>query len=87
LFLGGCPTLSYALYINDGLNGTIFNEVDSAQIRNKPYLNKHTVANLNLTGNFYKFQVEIINEIGSATSLSSSFLLASVPQKPSKIPV
>ncbi len=76
MFLGGCPTLSYALYINDGLNGTVFTEVEPLQIRNKPYLKKYTVENLNLTGNFYKFKIEIINEIGSVTSLDSKFLLA-----------
>jgi hypothetical protein len=61
--LGGCPTLSYALYMNDGVNGFI--EVDSEQIRDKPYLNEHTVTGLTLTGNFYIFKVEIFNKIGS----------------------
>jgi hypothetical protein len=36
-FLGGCPTLGYALYMDDGTSG--FMEVDSETIRNKPYLN------------------------------------------------
>lgn len=39
--MGGCPLLSYALYVNDGLGGSSFTEVDSVQIRDRPYLTQH----------------------------------------------
>ena len=72
-YTGGCPILSYAVHMNDGLGGSIFTEVDNASIANKPYLTEHTFAGLSLTSNFYKFKVEVINEIGSAISLPSRF--------------
>ena len=52
-FLGGCPTLGFALFMDDGVSD--FTEVDSEQIRNKPYLNSHTVSGLTLLGSTYKF--------------------------------
>ena len=65
--------MSYAVHMNDGLGGSVFTEVDNASIANKPYLTEHTFTGLSLTGNFYEFKVEVINEIGSAISLPSRF--------------
>ena len=66
--------------MDDGVSG--FVEVDPELIRDKPYLNQYTVSGLTLTGNFYSFKVEIMNEIGSVQSLPALFQLASVPEKP-----
>jgi len=35
---GGCPLLTYQLYVNDGVGGETFLEIDAATLRDKPYL-------------------------------------------------
>jgi hypothetical protein len=57
--------------MDEGVDGFI--EVDSEQIRDKPYLNEYTITGLTLTGNFYIFKLAIFNEIGSVESLEASF--------------
>ena len=71
--MGGCPVWSYAVYMHDGEAASSYIEVDSIEIRNKPYITQHTFSGLTLIGNFYKFKVEVINEIGSVTSLPAEF--------------
>lgn len=64
--LGGCPILGFSLYMDNV-------EVDALEINNKPYLNVHTVSGLTQVGQFYSFKIQIHNEIGSYTSLETSF--------------
>jgi hypothetical protein len=45
-YTGGCPLLSYSLFVNDGLGGSVFTEVNPVQINNKPYLNSYDVTGL-----------------------------------------
>jgi len=45
-------------------------------------LTEHTFEGLLYTGNIYKFKVEVINEIGSVTSLPLEVKLAALPNKP-----
>ena len=52
---GSCPILGFALYINDGLGGTTFTEIDSSTIRNKPEYTTHTATGLTHLGNTYVF--------------------------------
>jgi hypothetical protein len=59
--------------MHDGESLSTYAQVDSALISDKPYLTEHTFEGLLLTGNFYKFKVEVINEIGSVTSLPAEF--------------
>lgn len=75
------------MYMHDGEVASSYVEVDSEKIRNKPYVTEHTFEGLSLTGNFYKFKVEVINEIGSVISLPIQLQLAAVPSKPSDVPV
>jgi hypothetical protein len=37
-YTGGCPILSYAVFMNDGTENGSFVEVDPDKIRDKPYL-------------------------------------------------
>lgn len=83
-YLGGCPTLGYSLFMDDGLSG--FVEVDALQVNNKPYSNHHTITGLPLLGSYYKFKVAISNEIGSVMSLEADILLSDVPDKPDSVP-
>jgi len=82
---GGCPILSYVLYMDSG-DGSGFNEIDSDEITNKPYLKQHTVAGLTDTGSFYGFKIGAYNEIDEIVSLARSYKLAAVPSKPSNPP-
>jgi hypothetical protein len=72
-YTGGCPVWSYAVYMHDGEVSSTYVQVDSELISDKPYLTEHTFEGLLLTGNFYNFKVEVINEIGSVTSLPAEF--------------
>ena len=63
-YTGGCPILSFALYVDDGLGVGNFTEVDPNWIENKPYLTMYTVTGLNKLGNVYSFYIQVINEIG-----------------------
>ena len=82
---GGCPILSYALYGDDGLGGS-YTEVDSTQIRDKPYLTAYTVAGLTGVGNTFNFKLKVFNEVDSNESLPTAVILAAVPDKPGSPP-
>jgi len=44
-FIGGCPILTYVMYMNDGTSSD-FTEVDSSFLSNKPYITNHTFGGL-----------------------------------------
>jgi hypothetical protein len=67
-YTGGCPIISYALLMQDP-NAVDFTEIDSETISDKPYLTEHTVSSLTEIGDFYKFKIQVINEIADITSL------------------
>jgi hypothetical protein len=82
-YTGGCPILSYAVYMHDGETGSVFAQQDQTDIENRPYITQHTFEGLSYTGNTYKWKVEVINEIGSIQSLPLAVTLAAVPDAPS----
>lgn len=45
-YTGGCPILSYAIYMNEGNLNSAWVEVDAIKIRNKPYITSHTFEGL-----------------------------------------
>jgi hypothetical protein len=45
-YTGGCPILSYAIYMNEGNPNSIWVETDAIHIRNKPYVTSHTFEGL-----------------------------------------
>jgi hypothetical protein len=83
-YTGGCPILTYRLWMDAGLTGT-FLDTDSSQILNKPYLTEHTITGLLLTGDYYDIKIEVVNDIGSAVSLPLRVKLAAVPDTPSDL--
>jgi len=85
-YTGGCPLLSYSLYINNGLGGSLFSEVNPAQINDKPYITNYDVTGLTHLGNFYKFKITVKNEIGTVESLPKDIKLAAVPDTPPVAP-
>lgn len=86
-FVGGCPILTYVMYMNDGQPQSNFTEVDSSLLLNKPYITNHTFSNLVYLGNTYSFKVKVVTEVGSTTSLVTKVLLSAVPNKPTDVPV
>jgi hypothetical protein len=60
---GGCPVLGFRLYINDGLGGNVFTEIDSALVNSKPSYTQHTTTTFPAlsVGNTFLFKVEVYN--------------------------
>jgi hypothetical protein len=63
---GGCPILSYAVFINDGLGGPITTEVNSAidtNVRDHPSLRQLEITNFpaDSAGRVFAFQVQAFN--------------------------
>jgi len=85
---GGCPLLTYTLYINDGLGGASFTSIDSTALQDKPYLTQHTVTQpagggALVTGQAYRFKLRATNEVGHVESTNfAEFVVASVPLAP-----
>jgi hypothetical protein len=75
---GGCPILSYHLLIKAPTDSE-FAVVDDSQIANKPYLTQHTVEGLSSVSEIYSFQIQVVNSIGSFTSMAVDVMLAAVP--------
>jgi len=73
------------LFIDNGLGGA-FTEVDSVNIRNKPYITTYDISSLSGTGNIFKIKLQVFNEVGEKESLPLSVTLAAVPDKPAVIP-
>ena len=77
----------FALYINDGMGGDVFNEIDFAQIRNKPLYTHHTTTAPTIVGATYLFKIKAYNINGSVMSKSVAYGIASIPAKPFSAPV
>jgi hypothetical protein len=85
---GGCSITGFRLYVNDGLGGTTFTEIDSGTVRSKPEYTQHYTTSLPTptVGRTYAFKVEAFNEVGSVMSSSAGFVLADVPDDPTIAP-
>lgn len=85
---GGCPIRGFALYVNNGLGGTTFTQIDSTTVNNYPDLTQHYTSSLPgaTVGNTYLFKIEAYNDIGSVMSNSAGFVLADVPATPTFAP-
>jgi len=95
---GGCPLQTYELYINDGLGGSTFLEIDRTHLLNRPYIGQHTATNQAgadgstpgaalVTGNAYRFKLKAISEVGSDESTNYlEVVVASVPLAPTSPP-
>jgi hypothetical protein len=80
---GGCPILSYHLYLRDLQDASEFAEIDQLAVNNNPYLRSHTI---DMSGNdigfYYLVKVTVDNSVGTTESDSVVFLLADLPGKP-----
>lgn len=84
---GGCTITSYHIYMNDGLGGSVFTEVDAATVSNSPSLRQYPITfTATDTGNEYEFYLVCENAVGSITSETVSFVLASTPDQPPTAP-
>lgn len=85
---GGCPILGYKLYRDSGSPlSTVTVQVDPADFVGKPFLNQHDVAlTLADTGKLYRFIVTVFNNEGEKASNIGTFIIATVPDKPTSAP-
>lgn len=95
---GGCPLLGYELYVNDGLGGDAFLQIDASALRDRPDLGAHTVTQEAtadpevggaplVTGRSYRFMLVALNEVGSVWSTNyAEVVVASVPDAPPLAP-
>mmetsp|Transcript_30242 Transcript_30242/g.29560 ORF Transcript_30242/g.29560 Transcript_30242/m.29560 type:complete len:364 (+) Transcript_30242:1022-2113(+) len=84
---GGCPIITYELYMNDGLGGATTTQVDPVSIDNKPYLTQFQVTTgLSLVGNPYNFNIRAYNELDYVESEDVSIVLAATPDTPLTAP-
>jgi hypothetical protein len=95
---GGCPLLYYKLYMNDGLGGSTFLEIDWPALENKPYLTQHTVTKESTadsstggatltTGRAYRLKLSAHNEVGEVPSTNYvEIVAASAPDAPATPP-
>ena len=72
--------------MNDGLGSDTFAEIDSAEVRNKPFLSEHTSFAASFEGNSYIVYLVAHNVAGSTASESIGFVLASQPEAPESGP-
>jgi hypothetical protein len=84
---GGCDITRYAVYMDDGIGGTITNEVNSVNdvfIRDIPTLRSAVITAFPVSteGNTFRFKVRAFNKEGSVDSLVQSILYAGVPLQP-----
>lgn len=77
----------FALYMNDGRGGDVFNEIDFAQVRDKPLYTQHTTTAATIVGATYLFKVKAYNINGSVMSKSVAYVIASIPTKPLSAPI
>jgi hypothetical protein len=89
---GGCPVLSYHIFMAEDDGSSPLVEVDAADVNDKPTLRSHTlVFPIADAGKTYKVRLEVSNEIapstiGKAAALETTFVLAAVPSQPSGVP-
>ena len=73
--------------MNDGQGGNDMVEIDSAQIRDKPWLTQHTTTAPTILGATYVFQVEAYNINSNTFSDTIGFVFGSIPDSPTDAPV
>jgi hypothetical protein len=88
LNLGGCPVLGYQIFINNGLDDNVDIEVQSFDSQN-PNINQYLIdmSATGVVGRIYKIKIRSSNYEGTTDSNSLSVALASLPSKPTNIPV
>jgi hypothetical protein len=84
---GGCAITSYAVFRDDGADGDISVEANAdfdTNVRDRPTLDQLLVTNfpVDSAGLTFRFTVVAYNHVGSTTSNSASYILASVPTAP-----
>jgi hypothetical protein len=89
---GGCSITGYAIYRDDGANGDIITEVNSASdasVRDLPSLNEYTVTYFPASsdGFTFRFQIKVFTSARDALSETAYFILATTPDAPSDQPV
>jgi hypothetical protein len=72
--------------MNDGQGGSVMTEIDSIQIRDKPWLSYHSTSTPNILGATYIFQLEAYNVNGNTFSDSIGFVFGSTPDAPTDAP-
>jgi hypothetical protein len=84
---GGCPIVSYQLFMDDGLGGAIV-EIDAASVNNIPSLRSHAITSFvgGDISNTFRFYMIVNNVVGSVTSSIVSYVLADKPNKPISAP-
>ena len=77
---GGCPIVSYSIW-NLNVATSLFEEVDAAEVNDKPALREHTLTfDQADTGSMFTFKLRAAtNEVDFTESLAFSFVLAAVP--------
>lgn len=85
--LGSCQLQGFSLMMNNGEGSDTFTEIDSEQIRNKPFLASHTSFTATTEGNTYIIYLVANNVAGSVKSESIGFVLASEPASTADGPV
>jgi titin len=83
---GGCSILSYEIYRDDADNKTPYIRVDQLLTEKQPNLFNYAVGGLTSLGNVYQFTIKAVNAIGSISSSTVGFTLASIPSKPAVSP-
>lgn len=87
---GSCPVLSYALYMDDGLNGTLVevNVDNDPDIRDQPTLRSATITTLAPSdiGTDYSLQLKVQTVMGWYESDIVSITFATIPEAPSTAP-
>jgi hypothetical protein len=83
---GSCSITSYEIYRDDADKKTPYIRVDQLLTENQPNLFQYAVGGLTSLGNIYQFTIKAVNIIGSNSSPTVGFTLASVPSKPSVLP-
>jgi hypothetical protein len=87
---GGCTILGFRMFRNDGTpNSDILTTEVTSLVNNDPSILIHTIDMSvdGVIGNIYKFKIRAINIMGTVDSNAISVALASLPSKPSTVPV
>jgi hypothetical protein len=84
---GGCPITSYHIWMDNAGLGT-YSQVDASLVNNIPSLRTYTISSFvsTDTSSTYNFYMVADNIVGSVTSSSVAFVLASTPLVPPTSP-
>ena len=74
-----CPGQGFALFMNDGVGGDTYTEIDSSEIRDKPHYRDHTTSEVSVSGNHYYFKVAAYNSNGLVYSESAGYTIGELP--------